>query len=52
LMTFTLCASLAVAQEKPAGKKAAGQSKQGKEADKKPGGQGMPMMVKAPRFKS
>ncbi len=47
LMTFTLCASLAVAQEKPAGKKAAGQSKQGKEAEKKPGGQGMPMMVKA-----
>ncbi len=49
LASFTaaaLCASLALAQEKPGGKKVAGQSKQGQEAGQKPGGQGMPMMAK------
>jgi len=45
-MMVALCASLALTQEKPGGKKAAGRSKQGKEAGKKPGGQGMPMMPK------
>ena len=44
-MLVALCASLALTQEKPGGKNA-GQSKQGKEAGKKPGGQGMPMMPK------
>ncbi len=46
LIIFILCVSFGVAQEKPEGSKAAAQSKQGKEAGKKPGAQGMPMMTK------